>query len=216
MKLRFTSFIDINEYRRREIYKNENIVLLSHKSADRPRILKELEKIFDLTERNVLQGKDPIMLDVTIDIQYRPRSIDANNLMWALYTVIAEVMNRELRSMKKITPQELYDEDMKDIAPRRRIMCSRDDEQYFIEVLQSDFGGVKSRTELSGNIVLEAWETSSRWNTKQMSEHIERLIATLEDMGVTTAGNGDVNAIFNDYQKWRADKNDSDTEGKPE
>jgi len=38
----------------------------------------------------------------------------------------------------------------------------------------------------------------------------------LEDMGVTTAGNGDVNAIFNDYQKWRADKNDSDTEDKPE
>lgn len=205
MKLRFNAELAVDAYGEHEITRGENLVILKHNRDAYNRIWKELHKVNEKNKANALAGKDNVELDVTIDIHYKPRTLKMNALMWALYTIIALIMNRENKTRDPITAQYLHDVDMEDFAPRKVCICTLTDESSFTEALLERFDSIYKRSESDGLVSLTVLETTRYWDTRQMAEHIERLFNTLADMGVTKETNGDVDAIFRDVQKWKAE-----------
>jgi hypothetical protein len=203
MKLRFAATFDPNEYRKRGILQRDCLVIMKHAAEDRERIQKELYKIVAKNDEAISRGKDLIELDVIIDIAYRKRSADANRLMWALYTIIADALNREQGTRNRITPEELYEQDMVDWAPRHRFVCEEPSLEFFKIVLQEEKGKIKKIETEKGICSIEVWQTSSFWNTKQMAEHIDRLLNTLEQMGIIRENSGDLDRIMKDVEDWR-------------
>lgn len=203
MRLRFSATFDPNEYRKRGILQRDCLVILKHAAEDRERVQKELYKIVAKNDEAILRGKDIIGLDVIIDIAYRKRSADANRLMWALYTIIADALNREQGTRNRITPEELYEQDMVDWAPRHRFVCEEPSLEFFKIVLQEEKGKIKKIETEKGICSIEVWQTSSFWNTKQMAEHIDRLLNTLEQMGIIRENSGDLDRIMKDVEDWR-------------
>jgi hypothetical protein len=184
---------------------SECLVILKHQASDRERIQKELYRIVEKNDKNIVAGKDPVELDVVIDIAYRERSPEANRLMWSLYNVLAEIMNRENKTrMSPYTAQELHDEDMVNFAPKHVVFCKVEAKEFFIEILNAERGDVKRVQTKGERCAIEVWQTTRFWNTFQISEHIQRLLNTLEDMHVTKNNNGDIDAVFKDFEKWRA------------
>lgn len=205
MKLRFKADIATGVYKDRGIKISENLVILQHESSDANRIWKELFKINEKNKVNVLSGKDKVELDVTIDVHYKPRTLAMNALMWSLYAILAIVMNRENPTRgKPITSQELHDIDMEDFAPRKVCFCSLGDESFFVEALLEKYDTIYKRVEAEEIVYLTVLETTRYWDTLTMSKHIDRLFNTLADMHVTKETNGDVDAIFRDFEKWKA------------
>ena len=203
MKLRFAATFDPNEYRKRGILQRDCLVILKHAAEDRERVQKELYKLVAKNDEAVSRGKDLIDLDVIVDIAYRKRSADANRLMWALYTIIADALNREQGTRNRVTPEELYEQDMIDWAPRHRFVCEEASLEFFKIVLQEEKGKIKKIETEKGVCSIEVWQTSSFWNTKQMAEHIDRLLNTLEQMGIIRENSGDLDRIMRDVEDWR-------------
>lgn len=203
-KLRFTATIDLEAWKAHWIAAQENLILLRYHKEAKPRIREQLVKITEKNKQNLEENKEPVQLDVEIDIYYRPRSIQSNKLMWALYTVLADLMNAEAKTMDRITEQELYDEDMENWAIRHTVFCLHNSKSFFIQILEKEKGHVK-RVEWNkenGLWEIEVWQTSSYWNTKQQANHITRLFNLLEEMGKNKMNNGDIAAIYADFQKW--------------
>ena len=203
MKLRFAATFDPNEYRKRGILQRDCLVIMKHAAEDRERVQKELYKIVAKNDEAISRGKGLIELDVIIDIAYRKRSADANRLMWALYTIIADALNREQGTRTRTTPEELYEQDMIDWAPRHVFSCDESSLEFFKIVLQQERGQIKNVEIKAGRAIIEVWQTSSFWNTKQMAEHIDRLLNTLEQMGIIRENSGDLDRIMRDVEDWR-------------
>lgn len=200
MKLRFRSVLATDAYKAHGIIGKENLIVLRHEESDTKRIWKEL---FKINEKTKASGND-IELDVVVNIYYKPRSLQANKLMWALYNILAFIMNRENKTRDKpYTAQELHDEDMINFAPRRVVFCSEGDESYFREILENERGEITERKVVDGLVYFTLMETTRYWNNKQMSDHIERLFNTLVDMHVTKESDGDVKAVFDDFENWK-------------
>lgn len=213
MKLRFQATLDIEEYRKRGVMRSDDLVILKNEPADRERIQKELYKIAAKNDMEREAGRELVKIDVVMDIAYRKRSPEANRLMWMLYTIIAEKLSRENGTRDRITPEELYEQDMADWAPRHEIFCKKDSVQFFKMVLEQEKGHVHSITEKGDLCRIEVWQTSSYWNSLQMSEHIDRLLNTLEQMGVIRENNGDLDKIMRDVEEWRTEGGGDDGTG---
>ena len=203
MKLRFQATLDIDEYRKRGVMRSDDLVILKNDPAGRERIQKELYKIAAKNDTEKEAGRDLVKIDVVMDIAYRKRSPEANRLMWMLYTILAEKLSRENGTRNRITPEELYEQDMIDWAPRHRFVCDEKSIEYFRIVLQEEKGRIKSVETNDGTCSIEVWQTSSFWNTKQMADHIDRLLNTLEQMGIIRENSGDLDRIMRDVEDWR-------------
>jgi hypothetical protein len=217
MKVRFTANFLPSLYRSFGIKNSDRLFLVQCKQDEYARLYEELKKLAGKVEENRIAGKDDIDLDITVDILYRKRSLEANALMWALYTLIAEALNRENKTRKPVTPQELYDEDMAVVAPKHRIECRAESVNFFTDILSRERGRIREITdhpEMEGWKVIEVWQTSSFWNTSQMSVHIERLLNTLDDMKITQHTNGDLKKVFDDFTEWRKKNADERTESR--
>lgn len=218
MKLRFQADFDHTEYKKRNVVTSDCLFIAKCRRDEYPRVMTELRKLRDKNIERELAGKEPIDFDVTVNIHYRKRSLDANALMWALYTLMAEAMTRENPTRNPFTAQELYDEDMKQFAPRHYLSCDPASLSFFVMVLEQERGHVKAihDSEQTGNKVIEIWQTSSYWDTKQMSDHIERLLNTLDDMGISSHTNGDLKKVFDDFEKWRSSNDGNGQDGIPD
>jgi hypothetical protein len=202
-RLRFTATLDMNAWRSCGIKSADNLILLAYPSEAKNRVRTELTK---LNQKNIeleLEGKDPVELDVEIDIMYKPRSLDANRLMFLQYRVLADIMNAEAKTMNRITADELYEHDMKDWATKHKIRCDNTSLPFIVEILEEKRGHIRSKEWDGTEWVMEVWQTSSYWDTKQQSEHIDRLFDLLETMGKNRSNNGDVARIYDDFKNWK-------------
>lgn len=211
-RLRFSGKLNLEAWRSHGILPDENLILLAYFPEAKARVRKELIALKKKNEELEAQGKESIELDVEINILYKPRSLNANRLMFKLYNVIAEMLNAEAKTMNKITADELYEKDMEDWAAKHQIKCDNISLPFVVEILEQEKGHVKNKSWDGDNWVLEIWQTSSYWNTKQQSEHIDRLFSTIESMGRNRINNGDLAVIYDDFKKWKK-KEDIQGEG---
>lgn len=166
-----------------------------------------LEKIVNQYKERIAAYKEkgiPVPeVNVSLEIDFDKRSLSANALMWAIYRIQAYYMNKELKAVKKIREEELYEKDMEDYADRHKIKCPKKSELFFETIITKEKGKIKKKTEIDGFVYFEIWETSSYWNTKKMAEFIQIKLYELEQAGITRIEDGNLDKVFNDFEKWK-------------
>lgn len=186
-------------------------IILWYPDTARERMAELKAKIAEVNADREKNGEEPVEIDVCIDFVRKRRSIRANNLMWALYEIIASALNKENRTRKPITPQDLYNVDMKAYAPKATFpvptvwaeAIAHEIEHGEDPDYESLRGRVIERIRRGEETILTVWRTSSFWNTKEMAEHIDRILQDIADMGITRERDGGLDAVFEDYEKWK-------------
>ena len=186
-------------------------VVLWFQDTARERIRTFEAKIAEWDKEREELDEEPVEIDVTIDYVRKRRSLKANALMWSLYEIIVQALNKELRDRAPITAARLYAEDMQRFANKATFSVPAvwgsaiayeiqygDRPEY-----EGQRGKVVEQIRRGDELWLTVWRTSSFWNTKEMAEHIDRLLMDIADMGITRYSNGDLDKVFADYEKWR-------------
>jgi hypothetical protein len=158
---------------------------------------KALNKLNDIQfKKNELKD-----LDIKIEIHYKKRTLDQNALMWSLYTIEANEHNAGMSGDKSqnVTTQELYENDLIEHAPVVKLQCSKD----FLGVLKSEYKVIGEQEE-NNKIIVTALITTSKFNTKQMAEWIDRIFNRLVYNGISVTNPVDIQDY---WLKWRESLN---------
>lgn len=208
-KLFFRGTVDLNDYRRFVSTNSnglaENVFIARYELGFKNIFRDWLRNTFDVNDKRIAKGKESVELEITVKAYYDDRTVSENNMLWKLYTLIAEILNHE-NPKAKITPQELYDKDMEDWAIIHEIDCPTNLVSAYIIVAEM------GEDEIKGHLVQKidngdgTWhlvfkESSSFFDTIRFSDLIKEKIDELEEMGRTRWNDGFVKALIDDFHK---------------
>jgi hypothetical protein len=187
--------------------KGKRVLPLAFQEVAQHRITKELNRFAAYNARREGKELEPVPLDVEISIYYNKRSIKANNLMWALYDIIADVLGAEDKSIEKRDAEWYYRRDMEEWAPEIKMLCPYEDHITYRTALMQSFGYITNEEKINDRngkpwMRFTTRRTTSFWTTLEMSEHIKRLLQSLKDMGVTVETDGDAGFWFPKVLEW--------------
>lgn len=210
-KLKYRATIDFDKIKALGLPKGQGFAVQIVDPASRVRYAEELAKIKKVQEeRGAL-----VELDVTIELHYKKRSLDSNNLMWSLYTLEANWTNQSKLYTgaygkigipdRIVTPKEIYEADMETYAPKYQMYLEESQVHAAVLMLEQAVGHVKRKvkTVKEGIWLVEIWETSSFWDSKKMSDHIKRQIDRMIDQGILKSDELDFDKIKQDFEQWR-------------
>lgn len=205
-KLYFRATLDIQDYYKKNIMSGDNLFLCRYSDDWKKIILPYLRYITDINDKRVNDNKNPCVIEITIKPRLDDRTLKENALMWKIYEIQADILNREAQDVKNpVTIQELYDEDMKGYAPVHTKICAVNDEQAIIAFAEQgdcEYRGhlIDSVHDDDGYATIRFRETSSFWDTAKFSEFLEYKINELEQMGQERWNNGEVKALIDDFK----------------
>jgi len=159
---------------------------------------KQTDKLgLNYTEQDFEESLKPI--DVTFDIHYAKRSLDANALMWALYEIEANEMNGYRKSADIETPEHIYEMDMKTFAPKLYVIMNKRE----IELLRRTYTMIEvyGDADEEGKREATVYITSSHWNTREMHYHLEMIFDRLSLAGVELKSTADISHYWMDWQQ---------------
>lgn len=137
-KLYFRATLDINDYQRHDVKRSENLVILKYENDWQPIVTSWLRECVDANDRRIANGKQPAELEISIKAHYDDRTVKANALMWVIYDLQAQILNREGQYIRNpIKPMELYNEDMVGYAPVHEKTCDTIDAPAIIAFAES-------------------------------------------------------------------------------
>lgn len=206
-KLFFRGTVSLEDYRRFVSTNPQGLVenvFISRYELGYKNIIREwLRNTFDVNDRRVAKGKEPVELEITVKAFYDDRTVSENAMLWKLYSMIAEIINHE-NPRARVTPQSLYDKDMEDYATIHEIDVPANLVSAFCimaEMGEDEIKGhfVSKYDNGDGTIHLVFQETSSFWDTVRFSDLIKAKIDELEDMGRSRMNDGFVKAIIDDF-----------------
>lgn len=212
-KLYFRANLDITAYQKHEVKRSENLAIFKYADDWQPIVTAWLRECVDANDRRIANGKQPAELEISIKAHYDDRTVKANALMWVIYDVDCEILNREGKYIQHpITPMELYQQDMEGYAPVHIKICAKEDAEAVIAYAESGEpeyrGHLILREELpDGMVRLTFRETSSFWDTAQHSTFLEYKLAELETMGRDRFNDGVVKGLIDDFMKNIKEKN---------
>ena len=203
-KLYFRASLDITAYQRHNVRRSENLVIVKYADDWASIIQPWLRECVDANDRRIANGKQPCDLEISIKAHYDDRTVKANALMWVIYDLQAQILNREGKYVRNpITPMELYKEDMEGYAPVHEKYCHPDDAAAIIAFAESGEceyrGHLIERCDLVDSVKLYFRETSSFWDSATFATFIEYKLAELETMGKDRWNDGEVKALIDDF-----------------
>lgn len=204
-KLYFNTVLNEELWKKFNISKMENIIILEYAEADEGRIRKFLRGVYNKDKTREANNKEPVEMEVKIQAHYKVRSLKANALMWKLYDLYVYILNNESKSMHKITAEDQYKEDMKLWAPRHKIYCEKESLQYMKISIEKDYGHVEEVKSIKNGTMFQIIfaQTSSFWDSRQMYEHICRLKTRFQELSITNDSMEDLNKLFSDIEAWK-------------
>lgn len=156
-----------------------------------------------LTEWQKKKG-ELIELKFTVDVHYKKRTIEQNNLLFALYTVEANELNAGMKGNRKqmVSVYELYEEDLKKHARIIPVILDPLQAMY----IRREYKIVKEEQSADGKIILYLMVSTSKMTTVEMAEWIDMVFNRIASMGCTVTNP----AQIQDYWvQWRRFLNDS-------
>ena len=211
-KLYFRASLDITAYQRHEVKRSENLVIVKYADDWAQIVQSWLRECVDANDRRIANGKQSCELEISIKAHYDDRTVKANALMWVIYDLQAQILNREGKYIRNpITPMELYNQDMEGYAPVHQKTCMKVDAPAVIAfaesgeceyrghfISQSSHGGYDLCNEM---VDLTFRETSSFWDTATFATFIEYKLAELETMGRDRWNDGEAKGMIDDFMK---------------
>ena len=205
-KLYFRASLDITAYQRHAVRRSENLVIVKYADDWASIVQTWLRECVDANDRRIASGKQPCELEITIKAHYDDRTVKSNALMWVIYDLQAQILNREGKYIRNpITPMELYKQDMEWYAP---VHTKTVDNEFVAAVIAfAEQGEGELRGHLVSKIVddlaqstkLTFRETSSFWDTATFATFIEYKLAELETMGRDRWNDGEVKGLIDDF-----------------
>lgn len=154
-------------------------------------------------------------LEINITYHYRKRTLDQNALMWSLYSIEANEQNGGQSGHKEqmITSEDLYFSDLEEYGDVEIIITKRSNLSYYI----SEYQIIKSvktneineepldsfiKRQIHDNelITLKVIRGSSKFNTVEMAEWIERLFNRLAYNGVLLKDSSAISKYWHDWK----------------
>ena len=207
-KLLFRCTINLDDYRRfvstNPLKQAENVFIARYDLGYKTVFREWLQQAFNANEKRLSKGNEPMVLEIEIKSHADDRTVSANNLLWKILTLQADILNHEANSVKMITPQELYDTDMADYAPVHTITVPKNLASAYCIVAESGEdaikGHLKERTDnLDDTVDLTFIETSSFWDTVKFADFLQIKLDELEEMGRTRYNDGYVKSLIDDF-----------------
>src|SRR4030042_2945507 len=142
-------------------------------------------------------------IDVTIEIHYKKRTLDQNSLLWALYSIESNEINAGMKGTKSqmCSSQELYENDLVAYAPRIKMQVKND----YYDVIRSEYRIEDAKDYNNDTKVITCILTTSKFNTKQMAEWIDRIFNRMAQNGVTVTNPAEIHDY---WLKWKMMLND--------
>ncbi len=226
MRTHFLGSFDVADYLRLGVTKSDDLLILRYPELYRNKIRTEMRKIVEKNATNKANGKEPVELDVSIDIHYVKRSVDQNSWLWAAHTLEANIVNGhksawtdeqkvKWRESGSVTPEMIHDEYMSLYAPRGYI----DVEPGFVLAVRSMVN------ETMGRVIEEVWipeikkmrftilKTSSYMNVAEFCQLAEKVEAQLLSYGIDLNTGADYKNLLSDFDTWKreAEKKEADS-----
>ena len=143
-------------------------------------------------------------IDVSIEIHYKKRTLDQNNLMWALYEIESNELNAGMKGSKEhmFTSQELYENDLESEAPRFEMRIKSE----LLNMFKSEYRVIDVKDYKEGEKIIMCILTTSKFNTKQMAEWVDMIFNRMSVNGVTVTNPGEIHDY---WLKWKQSLNDN-------
>jgi len=218
MRLRFPAQFDLKDYQRLNITKSDDLLILKYPEVYRDKIRVEMRKIVEKNAKNEANGKEPVELDVSIDIHYQKRSTTFNSWMWAVHTLEANILNAKRsawtddqrlrwRETNAITPEMIHESDMVEFAPIARIDVEPDNVPFLCKVLEEESGRVINREPNgAGKVTITIRQTSSYWDVRRAAEYGDILKNRLLSYGISLDDSVDYRNIVADFDTWKKEE----------
>jgi len=195
-------------HREFNIPKGKGFLLIKFKEKYQKNVEKVLVKLDQWQEKKIAELDDPERwesilrdLDNKWEIHYKKRSLAANDLMWSLYEIEANVMNAGHQSADMETPEHIYELDMEHFAPKFGVSLKQSD----LELLKRQYSMIKVVAYTAGKVQANVYLTSSHFDSKQMHTHLEMLFDRLSMAGVDLKSSADISHY---WLEWRQNLND--------
>jgi hypothetical protein len=208
-KLFFRGSIEYQDYIDHDVTGSDDLVILRYPADWRPVVRQWLRSTVDTNAARAADGKQPCMLEVTIKPRLQDRTVKMNALMWKLYEIQCDIINRERRRVGgDVTPRELYEIDMTDYGTMHYKTCHASEKPAVVAFAESgepEYRGhlVTEVEQGNGLVCLGFRETSSFWDISKMSDFLDAKILETEDMGRDRWCDGEVKAMIEDLHKNR-------------
>jgi hypothetical protein len=177
---RFEADIDLASMKR--LGKKRTLVLTV--SADDGDDTREMIRTYEQDAvKRVEAGERPRRIVFMWDIQQGKRSLAKNALIWSLLGLTAKLQNEGMPDgAPKRTKDDLYNEDMGDVFPSRKIVVEQDSIGWLGEcgVKVMEFVPIEGTTLVTATVT----KTSSDWDDLEAHRYIEHLFNRLAMSGV--------------------------------
>jgi len=206
-KLYFRASLDINDYYKHNVKRSDNLAVFRYGADWSSLVQPWLMGLVDASDKRLANGKQPIELEITVKAHYDDRSVEANALMWVIYDVKCEILNHEMQNIRnRITPMELYTQDMKDYAPHHVKIVPQEFVSAIIAYAELGEGDIKGHLEskfinADGTVTITIIESSSFWDSVFFATFIEYQLAELQEMGRTRFNDGFVKGLIDDFNE---------------
>lgn len=139
-------------------------------------------------------------LEIKFEYHYSKRTIDQNSLMWALYEIEANEHNAGMSGDKSqnVTSEELYENDLLEYAPRIDLNIDK----TIANIAKAEYRIVSEKPNIKdeSKIILTGIITTSKFNTIQMAQWIDRIFNRLACHGIEVTQPDQIQEY---WQKWR-------------
>lgn len=156
-----------------------------------------------------------IDLELNLEVFYRKRSLNANALLWQLYTIEANWANgnadyREGYFSKRlpghvITPEDIHRDDVEVYAEKQEWTIYKVDKFNFARAMElADMGRVVSVKELpdsSDKLRVQVWKTTSFLDSKEFSVWVNRVIDRIRYGGLLATDETEFLIIKNQFEE---------------
>jgi len=155
------------------------------------------------------------LFDLQLDLQifYKKRSVQANALLWQLYTIEANWANgtptyRDAYLSKRlpghvITSEDIHQDDLEVYCKKTAYFVERADVAAFARGMElADIGRVMKKEPVTENTFkVEVWKTTSFLDTKEFSEWTSRVIDRIKFGGLLNSDVTEFLLIKNQFQE---------------
>ena len=93
MRRHFLGSFDVADYQRLGVTKSDDLLILRYPELYRDKIRAEMRKIVEKNAKNKANGKEPVEINVELDIHYLKRSLDQNAWLWKAHEIEAKIVN---------------------------------------------------------------------------------------------------------------------------
>lgn len=159
-------------------------------------------------------------LDITIEINYRGRSLDQNALMWALYEILANEQNAGMAGdmQQMVKPMDLYIADLLERGERETIITARknlDSVRREYRVIEWIIWGetkfsledfIKMVLPDTENISIGVIRGSSKFNTREMAQWIDGIFNRLAWQSIEVTNSGEIETYWREHRQHMNDK----------